>query len=94
MPKKVKVKVRKGALDRIPEEDRAGLLEEITAIFESADPSTLGTPVRELPAEGPRVCLDCGGPLKPHGVVNLDGEMVQFFDCPACDQAFVGTPVN
>lgn len=98
MPKKkLKVEIHPGAMKDIPEEDRAGLLEELKRLFEGVeDPGKLGVRVEELPP-GPRVCPMCGTPLTPRGVVHLDGpdgKTTQFFDCPKCDRPFSGEPVN
>lgn len=81
----MKVTVRKGALDSIPEDDRVDLMAELEKVFASADPkSPPGQPVISIPATA-KVCPNCGGDFVE--VTVAAGK--RFLDCDGCDGAFM-----
>lgn len=89
----MKIKFMDGAFKDVPEEDREGLKEEITKLFEG-DPSEIGEPVLPLP-DGAQGCPNCGGKLECGPTFPVpDGEVAQIFDCLECDSSFLGKPLN
>jgi len=89
--KKPKIVLAKGALDRIPEEDREALMKTVTEAFADFDPENPpGKPVISIPP-GTTVCPLCGGELTDAHSVDLPGEeggKALFLDCEACDETF------
>lgn len=81
----MKVTVRKGALDSIPEDDRVDLMAELEKVFANADPkSPPGQPVVSIPVTT-TACPNCGGDFVE--VTVAAGK--RFLDCNGCDGAFM-----
>ena len=94
--KKRKLVIPDSALKDIPEDERGDAVQAIKEAFSGdVDPAELGTPVERLP-QGARDCPECATPLEAGPTFPLpgEGEVVQIFDCPKCDKAFMGEPLN
>lgn len=90
-PKKREIKNLDEVLKDIPEEDRASLRKQIEKLF-SGD-TIPGKPVRELPT-GSNTCTLCAGPLKQLRSLAGNPEVVDMFECDACDECFMRPAAN
>lgn len=82
-------------LEKLPEEERAGVREEILDLFADFDPENPpGDVVEEIPA-GTTHCPVCGTKLE---VICRNREVpgqdpVDFYDCGPCDRGFMSPTV-
>jgi len=87
--KKMKVEVREGAFDSIPESEREAVMADVMKLFENFDPEDPpGQKVLFL-APGVMTCPRCDGELQEEGpAVDLGEGKTIFRECVACDLLF------